>query len=73
MDNILNTTSYFIFIVLGVVLIKFKAPVSHKAASFYKKFGIEVPELLYEKQFVFIGVLLMIVGFLGATGLLAEL
>lgn len=70
MEGALNNTIYFTFIILGVVLIKFKTPVGTKAANIYKKIGIDVPASLYTKQFVFIGVLLMIVGFLGATGLL---
>jgi len=73
MENIINAVPYFLFIVIGVILVKFKAPVSRKAAELYKKIGIEVPHLLYEKQFVFIGVLLMIFGFLGATGLLNQM
>ncbi|WP_455222579.1 hypothetical protein [Kaarinaea lacus] len=73
MENVLNTILYFLFIIVGVILIKFKTPVGHKAAELYKKIGIEVPHVLYEKQFVFIGVLFMIVGFLGATGLLSQM
>ena len=62
-----------LFIVLGVIFIKFRFPIGRKAAIVYKKIGIEVPEDLYAKQFVFIGILLMIVGFLGATGLITRL
>jgi len=73
METSINTILYLLFIVAGVILIKFKSPVGRKAAEMYKKIGIEVPHLLYEKQFVFIGVLFMIVGFLGATGLLNQM
>ena len=62
-----------LFIVLGIVLIKLRLPIGRRAAILYKKIGIEVPEDLYAKQFVFIGILLMIVGFLGATGLITQL
>ncbi|MGD8571722.1 MAG: hypothetical protein PVG89_17435 [Gammaproteobacteria bacterium] len=62
-----------LFIILGVALVKMRKSVGEKAAIWYKKLGIEVPEELYTKQFAFIGVMLMIVGFLGATGLLAYL
>ena len=48
-------------------------PIGQRAAILYKKIGVDVPEDLYTKQFAFIGVLLMIVGFLGATGLLSQL
>lgn len=73
MDNTSGTIISLLFIILGVALIKLRAPIGHKASELYKKFGIEVPEDLYTKQFVFVGVLLMIVGFLGATGLLSQL
>lgn len=73
MESPLSTTVSLLFIILGVLLIKFKAPVGHKFAQLYKKIGIDVPEYLYEKQFVFIGVLLMVVGFLGATKLLSQI
>ncbi|WP_455202161.1 hypothetical protein [Kaarinaea lacus] len=54
-------------------MIKLRAPIGQKAAELYKKIGIEVPDELYTKQFMFIGILLMIVGFLGATGLLSQI
>jgi len=73
MDSTAGTIVSFLFIILGVVLIKLRTPIGHKASEFYKKFGIEVPEDQYTKQFAFVGVLLMIVGFLGATGLLSQL
>lgn len=73
MDNSSGTLISFIFIILGVVIIKLRTPIGQKAAEFYRKIGIEVPEELYTKQFMFIGVLLMIVGFLGATGLLSQI
>lgn len=71
MENIPGTVFGLLFIILGVVCIKFRAPIGHKAAVIYQKLGIDISEELYQKQFAFIGVLMMIVGFLGATGLLA--
>jgi len=71
MENITGTLFGLLFIIVGVVLVKFRSPIGQKAALIYQKVGIEIPEHLYEKQFAFIGVLMMIVGFLGATGLLA--
>ena len=59
-----------LFMVLGFVLVKRKVSLGQKAASYYQKIGLQVPEDLYAKQFMFVGVLLMIVGFLGITGLL---
>ena len=61
-----------LFIVSGVVLIKFRTLIGRRAATLYKKMGIEVPDEQYIKQFVFIGILLMIIGFLGASGLLMQ-
>jgi hypothetical protein len=69
------TTGTFVsllFIILGVVLIKLRDPIGKKASALYKKIGIEVPEEIYSKQFAFVGVMLMLIGFLGATGLLAK-
>lgn len=71
MENVTGTIFGLIFIIVGVALIKFRSPIGQKAATIYQKLGIDIPEPLYEKQFAFIGVLMMIVGFLGATGLLA--
>ena len=72
METTAGTLVGLIFIILGVVMVKLRTPIGQKAADLYKKIGIEVPEELYIKQFAFIGVLLMIVGFLGATGLLSQ-
>lgn len=71
MENVTGTTFGFIFIICGFLLIKFRTPIGGKAAILYQKLGIEIAEEMYQKQFVFIGVLMMIVGFLGVTGLLA--
>lgn len=73
MGTITGTAFGLIFIIIGVLFIKFRSPIGQKAAVIYQKLGIEIPEELYEKQFAFIGVLMMIVGFLGATGLLAHI
>lgn len=71
MENLTGTTFGLIFIIIGFLLIKFRSPIGQKAAVLYQKLGIEIAEEMYEKQFAFIGVLMMVVGFLGATGLLA--
>ncbi|MGD8566717.1 MAG: hypothetical protein PVJ39_01335 [Gammaproteobacteria bacterium] len=67
-----GTLVSLLFIILGVILIKLRNPIGKKAVTWYKKVGIEVPEDIYIKQFVFVGVMLMLIGFLGATGLLAR-
>jgi len=59
-----------ITIIAGVLAILFKEKLGRGATRLYKRMGIEVPQQLYAKQFAFIGVLLMILGFLMGTGLL---
>lgn len=59
----------FMFMLIGVALIKLRHRAASKAAILYKKIGIDVPEQLYTKQFYFIGVLFIIFGFLAGTGL----
>lgn len=59
-----------LFLLLGFVMIKTKTQLGIKAAHVYQKLGLDVPEEQYAKQFKFVGILLMIIGFLGATGLL---
>jgi hypothetical protein len=58
-----------VFLVVGFVFIKKKVVLGQKASVLYRKIGVDVPEDLYAKQFVFIGVLLIVVGFLAATGM----
>jgi hypothetical protein len=41
--------------------------------ALYKRWGVDVPEDRYVKQFVFIGVVLIAVGFLVTTGLVEKL
>ena len=71
MENFPGTVFGLLFIISGVLLVKFRVPIGQKSAILYQKLGIDIPESTYAKQFAFIGVLMMIVGFLGATGLLA--
>jgi len=51
-------------------MILFKEKLGRGATRLYKRMGIEVPQQLYTRQFVFIGILFMILGFLMGTGLL---
>ncbi|HEB59556.1 MAG TPA: hypothetical protein ENJ01_10060 [Gammaproteobacteria bacterium] len=60
-------------IIAGVLVIVFKRPLGAGATRLYRRLGIDVPESLYIRQFVFVGVLLMILGFLLGTGLFALL
>ncbi|HEC29214.1 MAG TPA: hypothetical protein ENI65_06475 [Gammaproteobacteria bacterium] len=56
-------------LVLGLSLIRLRLVISRHVVSWYRKIGVDIPEEKYAKQFVFIGVLLVILGFLVATGL----
>lgn len=57
------------FIIAGVLLIQFRMVLAPRAANLYRKLGIDVPPELYAKQFTFIGVMMMLFGFLTATRL----
>lgn len=70
MDSEVDIFVGLIFILIGMGFIKKKTQIGRKAAVIYKKIGLDVPEDLYSMQFFFIGVLLIIVGFLAVTGLL---
>lgn len=62
-----------LFLLIGFLSIKFRVVAGKKAAVWYRKLGIDIGEELYAKQFFFIGVLFIIVGFLAATNLLQYL
>jgi len=64
-----TTVLGILFILLGVVLVLVRIPVSRKAAAYYQKLGISVPPDRYARQFAFIGVLMVVVGFLTITSL----
>jgi hypothetical protein len=73
MDNVLGLMAGLVFLVLGFLSIKFRHGAAQKTCQWYKKIGVEIPETLYAKQFFFVGILLIIVGFLSATGTLKYL
>jgi len=54
----------------GIIFIYFRLPLANKAADLYSKLGMNVSVELYAKQFVFIGVMMVVVSFLSITGLL---
>ncbi len=60
----------FIIFGVGFLMIKSKDLLGRKAAGLYRKIGIDVPDQLYAKQFFFIGVLSVILGFVVGIGLL---
>ncbi|GMR16022.1 MAG: hypothetical protein BMS9Abin31_0323 [Gammaproteobacteria bacterium] len=59
-----------IFIFIGILLVIYRNRIGHSAAAMYKKSGIDVPEALYSKQFLFVGVIMIIFGFLVGTDLI---
>jgi hypothetical protein len=56
---------------IGLLLIGFL--LSRKLADLYRKLCIDVPLELYGKQFVFVAVVVIILGFLVGTGLITFL
>jgi len=56
-------------IVFGIILIQLRIGISRHMVKIYQNFGIDVPEDKYAKQFVFIGILFVVLGFLVASGL----
>ena len=56
------------FIVLGIILIWQRRGICRYLVAWYRKIGIEVPEDKYTKQFVFIGMIIVVLGFLAASG-----
>ncbi|MCP3867142.1 MAG: hypothetical protein GY703_03420 [Gammaproteobacteria bacterium] len=62
-----------VLIAVGIALIQLRGVLSHYLLGLYQKIGVAVPEEKYAKQFVLVGVILMILGFLMATGLIQYL
>lgn len=62
-----------VLIVLGVILIMLRQRVSQYMVTWYRKVGIDVPEDKYARQFVFVGVMMAVLGFLVASGLIRHL
>ncbi len=56
-------------IVLGLILVWLRTGLSRYLAAWYRKIGIDVPEDKYTQQFVFIGIIMAVLGFLTASGL----
>lgn len=59
----------FIIACLGLLMILNRVKLGRGASSMYRRLGVDVPEGLYAKQFMFVGVLLLVLGFLLASGL----
>lgn len=68
MDN--NQALGLLVMSVGLIFIFFRLPLASKAVALYKKLGVDVSVELYAKQFVFIGVMMIVVSFLSITGLI---
>lgn len=62
-----------VLIAAGVALILLRRVLSQYLLRLYQKIGIEVPEEKYAQQFAFVGIIVMVLGFLMATGLIQYL
>lgn len=62
-----------IIFMLGFILIRLRHGISRYMVTWYRKIGIDVPEDKYAKQFVFVGVIISVLGILVATGLIQHL
>jgi hypothetical protein len=70
MDEETRTVVAIGLLVLGLLLIGCRHVIGRGLAGLYRRIGIDVPEATYLKQFLFVGVLLIILGFLTASGLI---
>ena len=59
------------FLFAGLLLIRFRYRVVPWLRERYRRLGIEVPEETYARQFVFIGILMIVFGFLITLDLLS--
>jgi hypothetical protein len=60
-------------IIFGIILIQLRRGISQLMVTLYQNIGIDVPEEKYTKQFVFIGILFVVLGFMVASGLIRHL
>ncbi len=66
----LESNAALVLMLMGVVLIWQRRVVSHYLAVCYRKIGLDVPEERYARQFVYVGSILALLGFLMLTGLI---
>ncbi|MEN8131211.1 MAG: hypothetical protein ABFS45_13670 [Pseudomonadota bacterium] len=60
----------FVFLLLGLLLITGRKGFSDRLLELYRRIGIDAPAEQYSRQFGFVGTLLILFGFLLATGLI---
>ncbi len=58
------------FLFAGLLLIRLRGRIVPWLRERYRRLGIEVPEATYARQFVFIGILMIVFGFLITLDLL---
>jgi hypothetical protein len=73
MDITSDLGSGVALIVFGIILIQLRKGISQYMVKLYLNMGIDIPEDKYSKQFVFIGILFVALGFLVASGLIHHL
>lgn len=55
---------------MGFLTLRFRYGISERILGFYRRLGIDIPADKYSKQFVLVGIILLILGFLVATDLI---
>jgi len=66
----INQIFSWLLVAAGLVFFYYRLPLAAKAADIYSKLGMNVSVELYAKQFAFIGIMMVAVGFLSITGLI---
>lgn len=67
MDESTLSITGMLFLGIGLLLIGLRRSAGRKAAEIYRKFGVDVAEEQYAKQFGFVGILFIILGFIAVT------
>lgn len=73
MDDTLRLLLGFLFLILGILMIRLRLRLAPWLTGLYHKLGIDVPEEQYARQFYFIGILMILFGFLIATNFITFL
>ena len=67
MDESTLSITGLLFLGIGLLLVGLRRAASRKAAALYRKLVIDIAEEQYAKQFAFVGVLFIILGFIAVT------
>jgi len=63
----------FLILAAGLGLVMGRHRLARRAVRLYRRLGLDIPEDKYARQFYFIGILTMVLGFFVATDLLEVL